>query len=145
MLSTRICDVLLVEDDPGDVDLIRWAVREARSECDLHVVHDGRAAAEFLLKRAHPHSESPLPSLVITDIRMPGQSGHDFLAWKKTRPELSKIPVVVLSGSASRADLERSYALGARSCLQKPSTSADLALLVRSLLAFWVGFNQDGL
>lgn len=144
MTTTRICDILLIEDNLSDADLFRWAVGQARSECDLAVVPDGKAAAAYLLERALPCSASALPALIITDLRMPVQSGHDFLAWKQTRPELSKIPVVVLSGSASADDLERSYELGARSCLLKPAALPEFAQLVRSLLTFWVGFNQEG-
>ena len=144
MITTRIGDILLVEDNPCDVALIRLALQESGSECGLYDVPDGRAAAEFLRERMGSHAPFALPSLIITDIRMPGHSGHDFLAWKQTQLELAKIPVVVLSGSASDADLQRSYALGARSCLLKPSTFPEFTHLVRTLLTFWVGFNHEG-
>jgi CheY-like chemotaxis protein len=142
MTTNRICDILLIEDDADDAEQFRWAVGQARSGCDLCVVSDGKAAADHLMEKAGPTSWSPLPTLIITDLRMPGQSGLDFLAWKRSRPELSKIPVVVLSGEASPDDLDRSYALGARSCLVKPASLHELAHLVQGLLNFWIGFNQ---
>lgn len=144
MTTYRIGDILLIEDNAADVELFRWAVDQARSHCDLSVVSDGKAAADHLTKRAGPNSCSPLPTLIITDLRMPGQSGLDFLAWKRTRPELSMIPVVVLSGEASPDDLDRSYALGARSCLVKPASMHEFAHLVQGLLNFWVRFNHEG-
>jgi len=144
MIALRAFDILLIEDNPEDAGLFMWAVEQARPECDVHVVPDGRAAAEYLAQRAGSRTLSPLPSLIVTDLRMPGQSGHDFLAWKRDRPELSRVPVVVLSGSPSAGEIERSYALGARSCLAKPLTLPDFTVLAQSLVGFWGGLNQGG-
>jgi CheY-like chemotaxis protein len=145
MIILRSFDILLIEDNPDDAELFKWAVGRARPECDVHVVPDGKAAAEYLDERAGSGARSPLPSLIVTDLRMPGQSGHDFLAWKQARPKLSRVPVVVLSGSPSADEIERSYALGANSCLAKPLTHPDFALLAQSLVAFWGGLNHRGL
>jgi CheY-like chemotaxis protein len=141
MISLRAFDILLIEDNPEDAGLFTWAVGRVRPECDVHVVPDGRAAAEYLTQRVGPGALSPLPSLIVTDLRMPGQSGHDFLSWKQARAELARVPVVVLSGSPSAGEIERSYALGARSCLAKPLSLPDFAVLAQSLVNFWGGCN----
>ena len=128
--------ILLVEDDENDVWLIERAFRTARLANPLQVVRDGEAAVEFL-RAGHP-----VPELVLLDLKLPRKSGHEVLAWVRSQPGLRRLPVVVLTSSRERLDVNRAYDGGANSYLVKPVAFESLQDLVRTLNVYWIALNE---
>ncbi|GAA1969810.1 response regulator [Isoptericola halotolerans] len=112
-------EVLLVEDDPGDVLMTREAFAEHKVANRLSVVSDGVSAMEFL-RREGDHAEAPRPDLVLLDLNLPRMDGREVLALVKEDPVLKHIPVVVLTTSEAEEDVLRSYALHANAYVTKP-------------------------
>jgi CheY-like chemotaxis protein len=110
--------VLLVEDDEGDAVLTQEAFRD-RPAHRLNVVRDGDSALAYL-RGSHPYAGLPRPHLVLLDLNLPGRDGRDVLAEIKSDPELTHIPVVVLTTSAAEEDVLRSYQLHASAFVTKP-------------------------
>lgn len=149
MIQPDAAPILLVEDDPNDVALIQRAFRKARLANPVHVANDGAAAQAYLSGNgAHGNAteggsvdEYASPALVLLDLKLPGRSGHEVLRWIRSKPELAKIPVVVLTSSRENADIERAYALGANSYLRKPATFERLLEMVDALNLYWMVLN----
>lgn len=135
-LSSRLVEILLVEDNPDDVDLTIEAFRESQSPSRLHVVEDGVEALEFLRRRG-AHADAPRPDLILLDLNLPRKSGYEVLAEVKTDPTLREIPVVVLTTSAAEADVNRSYALAANCYITKPVDLDAFFGVVRVVDRFW--------
>jgi len=141
-MHTTECDaaplqVLLVDDNPGDVRLTREAFRDAKMHLDLHVVEDGVAALEFL-RRQGPYEHCPRPDLILLDLNLPRKDGREVLAEIKEDPVLKSIPVVILTTSASDVDVERSYLLHANCYISKPVDLDGFLTVVRSIDNFWL-------
>ena len=117
--------MLLVEDNPSDVYLTEVAFRRGLSETQIHVVEDGIQAMAFL-RRELPYGSAPRPDVVLLDLNLPRKDGHKVLQEIKSDPDLAKIPVIVLSARAMRADEERARAAGADDFLTKPVDEAAL-------------------
>ncbi len=122
--SPKVIDVLLVEDDDGDVLMTREAFDHYKLRNRLHVVGDGDQALEFL-RRAGQYQDAPRPGLILLDVNLPRRSGLEVLAELKQDPDLLVIPVVMLT--TSRA-VVRSYALHANAFVSKPVTSNSLSM-----------------
>jgi two-component system, chemotaxis family, response regulator Rcp1 len=135
--SSPPIQVLLVEDNPGDVRLTREAFRDAKMHLDLHVATDGMEAMEFLLRQGD-FSASPRPDLVLLDLNLPRKDGREVLAEIKGNPSLKTIPVVILTTSASDADIERSYLLHANCYISKPVELDGFLSVVQSIDDFWL-------
>ena len=135
--------ILLVEDDPNDVVLVRRAFRRARIANPLQVAQDGEAAIDYLAGRAAytDRSRYPLPMLVLLDLKLPRRSGFEVLAWMRQQPVVNRIPVVVLTSSAESPDVNRAYELGANSYLVKPVVFEGLVDLVQRLKLYWLITN----
>lgn len=118
-MSTRTIDVLLVEDDPGDVVMTREALAESQVSTRLHVASNGEDALRFLRREA-PHEDAPRPGLVLLDLNLPRVGGREVLAEVKGDPDLRRIPVVVLTTSQSEEDILSSYDLHANAFVTKP-------------------------
>ncbi len=114
-----IIDVLLVEDDPADVMLVREAFAYNKVRNALHVVTDGEQALDFLFGRG-AHTGAPRPDLVLLDLHLPRRNGREVLAEVEADPDLRAIPIVVLTTSAAEEDLLRSYQLHANLFVTKP-------------------------
>ena len=112
-------EILLVEDDPGNVLLTQEALGENKYPVIIHDVPDGVAAMAFL-RREPPYSDVLRPDLVLLDLNLPKKDGREVLAEIKADPDLRSIPVVVLTTSAAEADVLRSYDLHANAYVQKP-------------------------
>ncbi|AEG44040.1 response regulator [Isoptericola variabilis] len=112
-------EVLLVEDDPGDVLMTREAFAEHKVANRLSVVSDGVSAMQFLRKEGE-HADAPTPDLILLDLNLPRMDGREVLAAVKEDPELKQIPVVVLTTSEAEEDVLRSYALHANAYVTKP-------------------------
>lgn len=133
--------ILLVEDDDNDVVLLRRAFAKSRLANALKVVADGEAALAYLAGEA-PYEDRVLPELVLLDLKLPRKSGHEVLEWIRSQPGLRYLPVVVLTSSREKADLERAYALGANSYLVKPPDFEALIEMVQTLDVYWMILNE---
>lgn len=127
--------VLLVEDNPDDVILMQRSARQAELPCQIEVAPDGESAMAYLAGEGKfaDRTAHPLPSLVLLDLRLPRASGHDVLAWIRSRPELTGLPVIILTTSQHPEDVTRAHALGATEYLVKPLHFHDLVELTRGL------------
>ncbi|WP_402467947.1 response regulator [Isoptericola aurantiacus] len=130
-------DVLLVEDDPGDVLMTREAFAEHKVANGLWVVSDGVTAMEFLRKEG-AHADAPTPDLILLDLNLPRMDGREVLASVKQDPALKHIPVVVLTTSEAEEDVLRSYALHANAYVTKPVDFERFIEVVRQIDDFFV-------
>ncbi|MCF2128250.1 response regulator [Streptomyces sp. NPDC048171] len=130
-------DVLLVEDDPGDELMTREAFEDNKIGNTLHVVRDGEEALDFLYRRAG-HAEAPRPDLILLDLNLPKYDGRQVLEKIKSDPELSDIPIVVLTTSAAEEDILRSYKLHANAYVTKPVDLDQFIAAVRQIDDFFV-------
>ena len=135
--DSRSVEILLVEDNPGDVRLTREALREATVPNSLSVAADGVEAMDFL-KRRGPHSSASRPDLILLDLNLPKKDGRELLAEIKIDPELKRIPVVVLTTSQAEQDILRSYNLHANCYVTKPLDLEKFLVVMRSLEIFWL-------
>lgn len=130
--------VLLVEDDPGDVLLVRRAFQKADLEAVLEVVGDGEAA---LARLRDP--DRPWPRVVLLDLNLPRRSGLEVLAELKADPELRLLPVTVLTSSRAADDLRQAYTLGVNSYLVKPVALQELVEIVQAVDVYWLHLNVN--
>jgi CheY-like chemotaxis protein len=136
-----IADVLLVEDDPGDVLLTTDALEDCHLGLSLHVVGDGEDAMRFL-RRAGEFGAMPRPALVLLDLNLPRRGGLEVLADLKADPDLRAIPVVVLTTSQAEADIVRSYELHANAYVIKPIDAAKFADAIRQIDEFFLTLTE---
>ena len=115
----RVVDVLLVEDDPGDVLMTREAFEGSRMPNTLHVVGDGEQAMHFL-RRTNDFTGAPRPALILLDLNLPRRNGLEVLAELKADTDLLTIPVVILTTSQAESDIVASYRLHANAYITKP-------------------------
>ena len=135
--STKIIDVLLVEDDPGDVLMTREAFEDNKLRNRLSVVSDGVSALEFLRKEGE-HVDAPTPDLILLDLNLPRMDGREVLAEIKADEDLRQIPVVVLTTSKAEEDVLRSYKLHANAYVTKPVDFDCFIEVVRMIDTFFV-------
>jgi CheY-like chemotaxis protein len=136
-LHERPLEVLLVEDDEGDILITREALAEGGVTSRLTVVHDGDEAVAYL-RRRRPHTGARRPDLVLLDLNLPKKHGHQVLADIKGDPELRRIPVVVLSTCAAAGDVLRAYDLHANAYVTKPVDFDRFVELIRRIDDFFV-------
>lgn len=135
--STTIIEVLLVEDDPGDVLMTREAFEHNKVVNRLSVVSDGVSAMDYLHKRGE-YTDAVTPDLILLDLNLPRMDGREVLAELKADPELRKIPVVVLTTSEAEEDVIRSYSLYANAFVTKPVDFDRFIEVVRQIDDFFV-------
>lgn len=135
--SGRPVEVLLVEDNPGDVRLMVEALKDAKVSNNLHVAKNGEEAMEFL-RRKGEFADVPLPDLVMLDLNLPKKDGREVLAEIKEDPGLKHIPVVVITTSAAEEDILRSYKLHANCYITKPVNFEQFMRVVHSIEEFWL-------
>jgi CheY-like chemotaxis protein len=135
--GAEFIDVLLVEDDAGDVVLIEEAFEYNKVRNRLSVVSDGVEAIEFL-RREGPHADAPRPGLILLDLNLPRKDGREVLAEIKDDPALRSIPVVVLTTSKAEEDVLRSYDLHANAYVTKPVDFDRFIEVVRQIDEFFV-------
>ena len=136
-LHARLIEILLVEDEPGDVRLTVEALRDARVRNRIHTVEDGVEALDFLHRRP-PYADAPRPDLLLLDLNLPRKDGREVLAEIKADPALRTIPVVVLTTSRARDDVLRSYDLHANCFISKPMDFNEFSAVVKSIEDFWL-------
>src|ERR1700675_4200161 len=130
-------EVLLVEDSPGDVRLTREAFKDGKVLINLHVAPDGKEAMSYL-RREGEHANASRPDLILLDLNMPKKDGREVLEEIKESPALKTIPVVILTTSASEADILRSYQLHANCYITKPVGLVGFLEVVKSIDGFWL-------
>ena len=130
-------DILLIEDNPGDVRLAREALQESKIQNDVHVVTDGRQAIAFLRKEGE-YADALRPDLILLDLNLPWMDGREVLAEIKADAKLRRIPVVVLTASKAEEDVLQSYDLHANCYLTKPIDMGQFMKLVHSINNFWL-------
>jgi two-component system, chemotaxis family, response regulator Rcp1 len=130
-------EILLVEDNPGDVLLTKEAFREGRLAHRLSIVEDGEEASRFL-RRIGPYSNAPRPDLILLDLNLPKKDGRELLAEIKDDPSLRYIPIIVLTTSEAEQDVWKAYRLHANCYLTKPVNLDDFIRKIRSFEDFWL-------
>jgi CheY-like chemotaxis protein len=132
--------VLLVEDNPGDVGLIRRGLAHGQLPTHLHVARDGMQALDFLRRSAA--GAAPRPDLILLDLNLPQMDGHELLQHIKADATLRPIPVVVLSSSQAEADVARSYAHYANCYITKPLDLEQYLAVIGAVQHFWLTIAQ---
>jgi two-component system, chemotaxis family, response regulator Rcp1 len=135
-LTKHTAEILLVEDNPGDVRLTQEALKECKIINRLHVVEDGVEAIEFL-RRQGRYPEAPRPDLIFLDLNLPRKDGREVLAEIKGDEELRTIPTVVLTTSAAEEDLLKAYGLHANCYVTKPVDFEQFVQVIQRLEEFW--------
>lgn len=133
---TRPIQVLLVEDNPGDIRLTKEALKEGRVINSLSVVRDGVEAMDFLQRRG-AYENAIRPDLILLDLNLPRKSGREVLEEIKSDPDLRRIPVMVLTTSNAEQDLTQAYNLHANCYITKPVDLDQFMAVVRSIEHFW--------
>jgi two-component system response regulator len=136
ILSAPPIEILLVEDNPGDVELTREALHDSKVHMHLSVVNDGVEALAFL-RRQTRYADAPRPDLILLDLNLPRKDGRGVLAEIKADPELRQIPVVILTSSQAEQDILRAYELHANCYVTKPVDLDQFITIVRSIEQFW--------
>jgi len=129
-------EILLAEDNPGDVTLTKKALEEGKLANNLHVTTDGVDALQFLRQEGE-HEDAPRPDLVLLDLNMPRKDGEDVLEEMQADASLRRIPVVVLTSSESEEDIAKSYELNANAYLTKPVDFDGFVEIVNRMEDFW--------
>jgi CheY-like chemotaxis protein len=135
--ACRPIEILMVEDNPGDVRLTVEALKEGKVRNNLRTVGDGVEALKFL-RREDPYAEAPRPDLVLLDLNLPKKNGREVLAEIKADPDLRRIPVVILTVSEAEQDIIKSYNLHANCYITKPVNLEQFIKVVRSIEDFWL-------
>jgi CheY-like chemotaxis protein len=133
-----LIEVLLVEDDPGDVLMTKEAFADNKVKNNLNVVTDGVEALAFL-RREGKYADAPYPDLILLDLNLPKKDGREVLAEIKDDPNLAHIPVVVLTTSGANEDILSSYRLHANAYVTKPVDFEQFIKVVRQIDDFFVG------
>jgi two-component system, chemotaxis family, response regulator Rcp1 len=133
----RGLSILLVEDNPGDVRLMKEALKEAEVSTHLSVVYDGEAALSFL-RRRNGYTDAPRPDLIFLDLNLPRRDGREVLAEIKSDDQLRRIPVVVLTTSEAERDIVNAYDLHANCYVKKPIDLDKFIQVVRECERFWL-------
>ncbi len=138
--------ILLVEDNPADILLMQRTFRdESLSKISLQIVRDGDAAV-FYLSGEGEYSDReryPLPVLILLDLKLPRRSGHEVLVWLRQQPELKRLPVVILTSSGEKVDINQAYDSGVNSYLVKPTGLMALMEMMKTVNLYWLLTNEQ--
>ena len=132
-------EILIVEDNPGDVFLLRMALEKVRFPLHLTIVEDGEAAIRYFLEEG-ARSSRPWPDLILLDVNLPKKSGYEVLTALRADPEATLVPALIVSSSDSEKDIRRAYELGAHAYIQKRNDLEDLDVVAGSVEAFCASF-----
>ncbi len=135
--TCRPIEILMVEDNPGDVRLTVEALKEGKVRNNLYTVEDGEEALRYL-RRQGQYAEAIRPDLVLLDLNLPKKSGREVLAEIKEDPKLKRIPVVILTVSEAEQDILKSYNLHANCYITKPVNLDRFIEVVKSIEDFWL-------
>src|SRR4028119_1054415 len=129
-------EVLLIEDDPGDVELTETALARSKLKINLNVVNDGEEAIAYL-RREGQYTDAVRPNLIVLDLNLPGLSGLEILSAIKSDQRLKSIPVVILTTSDASTDIIKSYELGVNCYVTKPIGLKEFVKIFNSIEDFW--------
>jgi len=129
--------ILIIEDNPGDVRLLKDALKELKAPVDIRVATDGAEGLRITFN-TNPETGPWAPDLIFLDLNLPKVSGHEVLARLKADPDKRSIPVIVLSSSRAETDINRAYDAHANAYIRKPTSLDDLMNAVRGLKSFWI-------
>ena len=135
--SKQPVQILLVEDNPGDVRLTEEVLREAKVATKLSTVRDGEEAMAFV-RREGVHAGAPRPDLILLDLNLPRKDGREVLNELKSDDDLRRIPVIVLTTSMAEPDIMMSYDLHANCYIHKPIEFEDFSTAIHSIQQFWL-------
>ena len=137
--------ILLVEDDPQDVELTLRAFRSENVQSRIEVVRDGEEALDYLFCRGDymARSSDQPPTLVLLDLKLPKIGGLQVLRELKASAQCQSIPVIMLTSSGEERDIAESYKLGVNSYIQKPVDIAEFRKVIRALALYWLGVNRS--
>jgi CheY-like chemotaxis protein len=139
-MRPEMLDILLIDSDPNDAFFVQEALRTcAEGHHTFHAVSDAGDAIRYLSGQG-PYADRaafPLPNLILTDLKLPGKSGFEFLEWLRAHPAYFAIPALVYSDSTHEADIHSAYGLGANAYLEKPFAPGDLTNLLAATCKFW--------
>lgn len=135
--KTKPVEVLLVEDNPGDVRLTQEAFKDGRMLVNLNIAMDGVEAMDFLHRRGK-YGSAVRPDLILLDLNLPKKNGREVLAEIKADPELRRLPVIVMTTSKAEQDIHRAYNLNANCYITKPVELEEFLQVVRSIEDFWL-------
>jgi chemotaxis family two-component system response regulator Rcp1 len=133
----RPIEILLVEDNPGDVRLTKEALKDAKVKNNLHPVGDGVEAMAFLHQQGQ-YADSPRPDVILLDLNLPKKDGREVLAEIKEDPKLKRIPVVIVTTSKAEQDIVQTYDLHANCYINKPVDFNQFIKVVKSIEDFWL-------
>jgi chemotaxis family two-component system response regulator Rcp1 len=136
-IEVRPIEILLVEDNPGDVRLVMEALKQAKVANKLHAVSNGLEAMAFL-QREGKYNSAIRPDLILLDLNMPKKNGRETLAEIKQDPNLKRIPVVILTISKAEDDIIRAYDLNANCYITKPVDFEQFMAVIKSIENFWL-------
>jgi CheY-like chemotaxis protein len=144
MALDRRLPILVVEDDPNDVVLLRRAFQKSKLLNPVTFLPDGQLARDYLAGDGAyaDRSQHPIPVLLLLDLKLPRMSGLELLSWLRDQPVLNRLLVVVLTSSRESSDLDRAYELGANSYLVKPVAFEALLELVQAIGLYWLVLNE---
>ena len=144
-MANNEVELLIVEDDPNDVELTLLALRKHHLANKIHVARDGEEALDFLFCRG-PHADRPLnglPKVVFLDLKLPKVSGLEVLKAMKDDPRTRPVPVVVMTSSREQRDMVEGYRLGVNSYIQKPIDFGQFQTTIKDLGYYWLVVNQS--
>lgn len=137
MKENKTIEILLVEDNPGDVRLTKEALKEGTIPSNLNVVMDG-AEAILYLQKEEKYQDKPRPDLILLDLNLPKKDGREVLSTIKTDPSLKRIPVVVLTTSNAETDILKAYDLHANCYITKPVDFNKFIEVIIAIEQFWL-------
>ncbi len=137
-MNSHLIEILLVEDNPGDVRLTMEALKQGKMANRMNVVHDGEEAMAYL-RREGAFADKPRPELILLDLNLPKKSGHEVLAEIKEDPKLRLIPVIILSSSDAERDVLKTYEHHANCYISKPVEFEQFVNVVKQIESFWLG------
>lgn len=135
--------ILLVEDNPDDVELTLLAFKKNNFANEIKVVEDGEEAIHFLLGENGGVSKFGYPELILLDLKLPKVNGHEVLKEIKSHKKTRRIPVVILTSSQEEEDIIKGYDLGANSYVRKPVDYQDFVGVVNNLGVYWLAINKN--
>lgn len=134
-METALAPILLVEDNPNDIEITRRALEKGQVKNKLTIARDGQEALDILFGGG---GRAPLPGLILLDLNLPKVDGREVLSRIKTDPELRRIPVIVLTTSTREEDIVRSYDLGVNTFISKPVRFEDFIKVVTAIQEYWI-------
>jgi two-component system response regulator len=144
MTIVDVVDLLIVEDNPNDLELTLRALEKSGLTKNIHSVKDGAVALDFIYGRGAyvERSAAPLPKLILLDLKLPKIDGMEVLRQLKSDARMRSIPVVMLTSSQQERDLAQCYRLGVNSYIVKPVSFSKFTESIRHLGLYWLGLNQ---